>query len=251
MNAEPLPLYHRIYLLLRQQLRDGVWPGTAPMPGEHELAAQHQVSRITIRRALERLEAEGLVRRRRGAGTFATPAPGGRQRSDLRELIDDLLAMGSRTAIRLIEEGFVAAPVDVAGQMQVPPGTVLHRSVRVRSAGGVAFSHLTAWIPEAIGRGLAPGALGLRPMLGLLAEAGSAPASAGQVISARLADSTVAPLLGVDPGSALLWVRRLVRDAAGRPIEWIEVLYRPELYDYQIALVRREAGWVLFDPGLI
>ncbi len=243
MSAEPLPLYHRIYLLLRQNITDGVWPPHQAMPGEHELAAHHAVSRITIRRALERLETEGLVRRKRGAGTFATPPTAGHQRSDLRDLIDDLLAMGNRTEVLLIDSGFLPAPADVAAQMDVEPGQILHRSVRVRSAGGVAFSHLTAWVPEAIGRGFGEADLATRPMLSLLAEAGAIPARAEQVISARLADSVVAPLLGVDPGSALLWVRRRVRDAGGRVIEWIDVLYRPELYDYQIELVRHEAGW--------
>lgn len=250
-TAEPLPLYHRVYLLLRQQIADGAWPTNAPMPGEHELAAAHGVSRITIRRALERLEAEGMVRRRRGAGTFTLPPASGHQRADLRELIDDLIAMGSRTDVRLIDAAFVPAPSDVAAQMEVEPGSILHRSVRVRSAEGLPFSHLTAWVPEEIGRHFGPQDLAQRPLLALLAAAGAVPARAEQVISARLADSVVAPLLGVDAGSALLWVRRQVRDEAGRVIEWIDVLYRPELYDYQIEMVRHESGWALSGPAPI
>ncbi len=245
MNAEPLPLYHRVYLLLRQQLVDGAWPTSAPMPGEHELAASQGVSRITIRRALERLEAEGLVRRRRGSGTYALPPVAGPQRSDLRELIDDLVAMGSRTTVRLLDEAYVAAPPSVAREMEVEVGTMLHRSVRVRSAADVVFSYLTAWVPEDIARRFGPSDLAIRPMLGLLAEAGAVPARADQVISARLADSVVAPFLGVIPGSALLWVRRSVRDADGRVIERIEALYRPDLYDYRIEMLRDADGWSL------
>jgi GntR family transcriptional regulator len=68
-------------------------------------------------------------------------------------------------------------------------------------------------------------------------------AAASQVISAQLADSLVAPLLQVQPGSALIWVSRQVRDQTGRVIETIEALYRPDLYEYQIDLVRRSGRW--------
>jgi GntR family transcriptional regulator len=63
------------------------------------------------------------------------------------------------------------------------------------------------------------------------------------VISAKLADSTVAPLLDIEQGSALLWVRRQVRNGQDRVIEAIEALYRPELYEYTLDMVREDGLW--------
>ncbi len=243
-DASPLPLYHRVYLLLRQRIVAGDWPAGTPMPGEHEMAAQHRVSRITIRRALERLEQEGLVSRRRGAGTFARPAAPAR-RENLRGLLENLLAMGLRTEVRLLDFAYLPAPPAIAAALEIPPGTLAQKSVRLRAVPGQAapFSHLTAWVPESLGRRYGPRDLAARPLLRLLEEAGGPAASAEQVISARLADHDVAPLLGVEPGSALLWVRRQVRDAEGRVIEAIEALYRPEMYEYSIAMVRDADRW--------
>ena len=247
-QPEPLPLYHRVYLLLRQQIQDGSWPEAVAMPGEHELATTHRVSRITVRRALDRLEREGLVSRRRGAGTYAhlsrEPA---KQRENLRGLIENLLAMGLRTSVDLIDFSYVPAPPDIAAMLAVPTGSVVQRSVRVRSAGGVPFSHLTAWVPEAIGRQYQRTDLQARPLLQLLESAGAPAVRAEQVISARLADSGVAPLLQVEPGSALLWVRRQVWDARNVVVEVIEALYRPDQYEYQIGLNRMGGVWSTAD----
>ena len=62
--------------------------------------------------------------------------------------------------------------------------------------------------------------------------------SAAQTISATLADNVIAQHLGVDVGSALMKITRVVRDQTGRPVEFITALYRPDRYQYRMALSR-------------
>jgi GntR family transcriptional regulator len=239
----PLPLYHRVYLVLRQQVESGRFDPRDKMPGEHDLAEEFAVSRITVRRALDMLERAGLVRRRRGAGTYARPPSAATPlRDNLRGLIENLLAMGLRTGVRLVEFAYVPASSEVAGLLGVSPGAEVQRSVRVRLSDGVPFSHLTAWVPAEIGRRYKREDLAEKPLLALL-EAHATIARAEQTISACLADAAVAPLLEIEVGAALLWVRRQVFDRDGRVIEAISSLYRPDLYAYQIGLVREGAMW--------
>ncbi len=232
-----------MYLLLRQMVTENPWPPGQALPGEHELASRHGVSRITIRRAMQQLEDERLIERRRGSGTFVQRPRGGKRREQLRDLIENLLEMGEQTDVRLLEFAYCPAPPPAATALEVQPGTVVQKSVRVRSSGGVPFSYLTCWVPDDIGRHYGPDELASRPLLRLLEEAGSPPAAASQVISAQLADSLVAPLLGVQPGSALIRVTRQVRDAAGRVIEVVEALYRPDMYEYQFDMVHERGRW--------
>lgn len=237
--SSPVPLYHRVYVVLRQQIREGQWPPDVAMPGEHELAAAFGVSRITIRRALEQLEREGLVRRARGAGTFARPAAAAPpMRSNLGGLMEDLLAMGLRTTARVLDFGYLPAPPDVAAALGVAPGAVVQKSVRVRSQGGAAFSHLTTWVPEAVGRSFQRADLLRRPLLALLEAAGASAVEADQLISARLAEPATAAALGVHVGAALLSVRRVVRGGDGRAVEYLQALYRPEMYEYEMTMRR-------------
>jgi GntR family transcriptional regulator len=238
-----MPLYHRVYLLLRQSILEGEWGPDMAMPGEHDLANRHGVSRITIRRAMEQLESEQLVLRRRGAGTFAQRPKPEKRRENLRGLMENLLNMGLRTEAVVLEMDYVPAPAAIAAALGVAQGALVQKSVRLRSTAGVAFSHLTAWVPEEIGRRFQASDLAARPLLMLLEEAGVPAASADQVISAQLADSTVGPLLGVAVGSALICGRRIVRDGTGRVIEVIESLYRPDMYEYHLAMVRAGGSW--------
>ena len=63
------PLYHQIYLVLRDKIVDGVFGANDIVPGEQEVVRQFGVSRITAKRALDELAASGLVVRERGRGT--------------------------------------------------------------------------------------------------------------------------------------------------------------------------------------
>ena len=71
--ALPLPKYHRIYLVLREQLEEGRF--ARGVPGELSLMRQFGVARVTVRRALEQLAQEGLIAREPGRGTRAIGWP--------------------------------------------------------------------------------------------------------------------------------------------------------------------------------
>jgi GntR family transcriptional regulator len=235
----PVPLYHRVYVVLRQQILEGQWSPDLAMPSEHELASSFEVSRITIRRALDQLEREGLILRRRGSGTFARPAGApSPMRQNLSGLMENLLAMGLKTSVKVLDFGYLPAPPEVAAALEVPGGTVVQKSVRVRSHSGTAFSHLTTWLPEDVGRSFRQSDLSRRPLLALLEAAGASAMQAEQVISARLAEPAIAEALGVNVGSALLSVRRQVRNREGRVVEYLQALYQPELYEYSMSMRR-------------
>jgi GntR family transcriptional regulator len=233
------PLHHQVYVVLRQQLAENAYPPESPMPTENELARLFGVSRITVRRALDRLQAEGLVSRQRGRGTFAQPTL---QRpviqAGLRGIFENLVSMGLRTQVRLVEFGYVGATPEVAAALGVARGAPVQKAVRVRRYKGTCFSHLTTYLPEDLGRSFTEAELVGQPLLLLLERAGVVVSSADQAMSAKLADTIVAPLLEVEPGTALLWVRRTVRDQNARAVEYLEALYRPDVYEYDMTMAR-------------
>ncbi|MEE1924432.1 GntR family transcriptional regulator [Pseudomonas sp. 148P] len=63
-------LAQRLVLELSQKIVSGEWPAGSKLPTEQVLTEAHGVSRTTVREALSRLQAEGLVETRRGIGTF-------------------------------------------------------------------------------------------------------------------------------------------------------------------------------------
>lgn len=251
-SAAPLPLYHQMYMVLREKLLEGGFDSGRPMPSEHDLAKMFKVSRITVRRALEELEREGMIERHRGRGTFPTrkaaaPTP---LRANITGLLENLLAMGLTTEVRLIDFDYVQASSEVASALKVPVGAGVQKAVRVRSIKGRPMSYLTTWVPEDIGRRYGKEDLAARPLLALLEEAGVKVSSAEQTVSARLADAAVAELLKVQIGAPLLSISRIVSDQDDRPVEFIRALYRPDLYEYRMTMARKsDRGASVWEPA--
>ncbi len=235
----PTPLYHQIFLILRDKILDGSYAHDSVVPSEQELSTMYGVSRITAKRALNELAASDLVVRQRGRGTrvrYLAPSPP--VRSSVEGLLENLLAMGLETEVRLLEFGYVRASPDVARALACPAGTTVQRAERVRLLEGGPFSYLTTYVPEVIGRSYDEADLAEQPLLVLLERSGITVEKAEQTISATLADNTVAPLLEAEVGSPLLRINRIVYDQTERPVEYITALYRPDRYQYRMDLTR-------------
>jgi len=233
----------QVYLVLRDRILSGAVGFGAKLPNEYELANNHGVSRVTVRRALGELARERLIERRRSAGTRViyrpSPAP---MIADISGVLANLADMGRRTAVKLLSFDYVPAEGVVAQMLGVAPDQLLQRSVRVRSVDGQPFSYLTTHVPESVSVTFTGEELGSRPLLELLERAGVKVEHARQRISAGLATSDVAEALGLHTGSPLIELVRVVYDQAGRGIEHLHALYRPDRYAIEIELVRSGAA---------
>ena len=244
VRSLPLPKYHQIYLVLREQLQEGLFVGG--LPSELALTQQFGVARVTVRRALGQLASEGLILREPGRGTRPievhqtnVPEPvAGAQRAHLAGLLENLVSMSRHTTVKVLEVENVAASVTVASALQLLPGAVVQKAVRVRSTRQGPLSHITTFVPALVARGMGRRELARKPILVLLEESGVQVGRAEQTISARLADAEVARHLDVAVGSALLAVRRLIYDVDDKPVQWLHGLYRPDRYEYVMQLSR-------------
>lgn len=238
----PLPKYHRIYLVLREQLAEGRFD--AGLPGEMALMKQFAVARVTVRRALQLLAGEGLITRQPGRGThpverdLAHGARGSRPVSGLAGLLENIVDVSLDTTVKVVSVDTVAASQGVAAALGLAPGDPVQKAVRVRSTREGPLSHITTYIPADVARRFGRRELARKPILLLLEEAGVKVGRAEQSISARLADAEVADRLQVAVGSALLAVRRVIFDQQERPVQWLHGLYRPDRYEYQMQLSR-------------
>lgn len=245
-GASGVPLYRQIVVILTNRMNAGALrPGDA-VPGEAAICAQFGVSRITARRALNELAAMGRVVREQGKGTRVLPfepAPA-TMTASIDGLLENVGHMGRTTTVDVLDNRYLPATVEVAEALELQEGAIVQRAVRVRALAGAPMSYLVTIVPEDIGRRIEGKDLSQTPLLLLLEEAGVPVAAATQSISATLADAEVARALSVPAGSPLIEVNRLVRDETDRPVEMIRVLYRPELYRFEISMrrVTVEAG---------
>ena len=233
----------RVYLVLRDRILSNALAAGSRLPTENDLARFHRVSRVTVRRPLAELAREKLIERRRSAGTRVIYRPSSKPlTADIANALATLVEMGERTVSKLLTFGYVAAEGAVAEALAVAPGEMLQRSVRVRSINGMPFSHLTAHVPERIGRTYTKRELATKPLLGLFERSGVTIERAAQRISAVLATPETANALDVRTGSPLIELVRVVYDSDGRGVEHLHALYRPDRYNFEMDLERAGDG---------
>jgi GntR family transcriptional regulator len=241
----PLPKYHQVYLVLREQLHEGKF--AQGLPGELALMQQFSVARVTVRRALAQLAQEGLISREPGRGTRPLvqrseaqreAATHQTQQARLTGLLENLVSMGLRTTVKVLSVQRLPAPHEVAMALQLPDGEMVQKAQRVRHTKEGPLSHITTWVPERIASGFGRKELAQKPILMLLEASGVKVGRAQQSISAKLADANMAQHLDIAVGSALLAVNRLIYDTDDKPIQWLHGLYRPDRYEYQMQLSR-------------
>lgn len=245
----PTPLYHQIFLVLRDRIRSGDFPTGAVMPGEQELTGLFNVSRITVKRAMNELAAHGFVTRHRGRGTVvaynaAVPVVYGR----FDTLFDALKRMGLETKVALLEVADIKADATLAAEMSIDEGEPVQRAVRLRSLEGDTFSYLLTHVPGDIAQSYTRDELAREPLLSLLERSGRVATEAEQTITAVAAEPHIAAPLKVSPGSPLLKIVRIMRDKTGRAIQHITAYYRPERFSYHMHLQRDAENGPAWTP---
>ena len=197
---------------LRRRVSDGEFELRGVLPSEAELSAAYEASRVTIRRALEALRAEGLVESRQGFGWLVSGEPLRQDLSRLATLDGQLAAAGVRSERRIVSFGFVAAPDRVRELLN--ERTVLEVR-RLSLADGRPFARVTVWCPEELGAALSRDDVERSSFLEQLpVRLGGAT----QTIGADAASPDDAELLDVPEGAPVLVAERIRRRGDGRPV---------------------------------
>src|SRR5438876_4981261 len=138
-----VPAYQRIQGAIRERIDAGeLKPGDA-VTSERELAKVHQVSLMTARHALAGLEREGMVVRRRGAGTFVGPPK--IHFNKLMSFTEQMAARNLLARSKILSCTLTAEESEVAARLALPPGSKLIRLERLREGAGEPFALETCY----------------------------------------------------------------------------------------------------------
>lgn len=232
-----IPLYHQIYLVLRDEILSGKRPYDSPVPTEFEVGEQFGVSRITARRALDELALEGLVERRRRTGTRVIyRSPANPIEADIDQAVESLIAFGRNTSVQVLEITREKADPQIAARLHLEDGAGVIRAVRLRLFDDAPLGEITSWLPERFARLADRRTLTHTPMLELLRGAGVKIGGAQQTIEARVADPSLAERLAIEPLAPVLRVERRVEDHANQPVLLTVANYRADRYRISLDL---------------
>jgi GntR family transcriptional regulator len=230
-------LHRRVYLVVRDGINRGEYTAGSALPPEGVLAKRFKVSRITVRTALAALEAEGLIDRQQGRGTFVTDSPTVEPLgSSMADVVAHMRDVSSHTEVTVVGLDYGPLPLSVQARLDSPPTGVYQHAVRVRSLNGTPLLHITTYIPEHLGRTYTRDELGTTPLYDLLRRGGVEFHSGEQIVTAAAAELAVAELLGLEVGEPLILVRRTYLDAESQLVEYLEMLASPSSFELRTSL---------------
>jgi GntR family transcriptional regulator len=129
----PVPIYEQIQAWIQEQIVGGVWPKRHKLPSEADLAAELEVSRGTVRKAIADLAARGLLVRTHGRGTFVAPDALEQPLADqMVTFSEDLITRGIPFQTSVVEQALVPAGHRIAERLGIKPGRRVFLLKRVR-----------------------------------------------------------------------------------------------------------------------
>ena len=221
------PIYLQLARSLREQIISGIFdPGNA-LPSERDLCDQTGMSRITIRKAIDKLIEEGLLFRKHGSGTFVAPRI--ESPPALTSFSEDARRRGDKPGVIWMMKSYANPTEDEASMLAISVNTKVAKLSRIRLSDGEPLAIEHAVVParflpalEDLGESLyeALGARGFRPVQGQ------------QRIRASSATPTEAGIFSVAEHSEVLRIVRLTLLADGTPVEFTRSVYRGDRYEF-------------------
>jgi len=223
-----LPLYQQLQRAIRKAIEKNLLAPEDALPGERELAAAFDVSRVTVRKAIDGLVADGLLVRRHGSGNFI-PARVHKNFSKLTSFSEDMRARGRTAHSTWLKRAGGTVTPEEALALRLSPGSAVYRFNRIRFADDAPMALEYATI-------VASALLSLEAVDTSLYEAlertGHRPVRALQRLRAVILTDGQAELLKTKSGEAGLLVERLGSLDDGRAIEFSQSFYRGDIYDF-------------------
>jgi GntR family transcriptional regulator len=212
------------------------------LPSEAELCERFAVSRMTARQAVQLVANEGLIDRRRGAGTFVRARPVPRDLGSPLSFSGSMKARGMIASSETLQWGEVVPDEDERIALGLNEESTAYVLERLRRADGTPMAIERAVMPQdlalALGDDFQEGSLHDE-----FRRVGRTPTEAHAEVSARLANKRERELLGLPPTGIIISERRTIYDQEGRALERTETRYAANRYTFRAILRDQGPAW--------
>lgn len=226
------PLYHQLMQRLQEDIERGTYAIGSRIPPEHQLEQLYNVSRVTVRRALAELTADGLLEKKQGKGTFVSTPRISQDLKSIHSFHDACKQNGFQGATRVIHVQETEADAADVQELNLRAGDKVLETLRVCTADGVPvvleenhFSMAYSYLENENLSG---------SLYSVLRDYGIEPKQATHDISMAFATESQAKLLEVEPGAPLMRLHEVVYDQKGRPLHNSLQLIRGDRFVFRI-----------------
>jgi len=231
----PISLYYQLKEEFIKKIQSNVWPPESRIPPERELCDQYQVSRITVRKALDELEQGGYIYRKQGKGTFVKQKSINQKLSKFYSFSEELRNRGIKEEAHMIS--FRTTPADdrIAGFLNIPAGAMVYKIKRLRTMDEDPYGVESSYIPVSVVPDLTSNEVESMGLYNSLRKHGVYPSKAVERFKAVTLNSNTARLLKDYQGEAAICLTRMTYSNS-LAIEFCESIIHGSKFEYTIEL---------------
>lgn len=234
----PVPIYHQLEEYIKQQIENGFLKEEEVIPSEREFAERFQISRMTVRQAINNLVADGYLNRKKGRGTFVSKKKVEQELQGMTSFTEDMLSRGMKPSSKLLSFKIIQADKKTALDLKINENDPIYKIKRIRLADGAPMALETAYIPVNIVPGLTEENSNLSLYQYIEENLSLSISEATQEIEASIADVHTAEPLGIEEGEPILFIVRIAYLQDGTPFELVKSSFRADRYRF-IATMKR------------
>ncbi|MBU6112815.1 GntR family transcriptional regulator [Mammaliicoccus lentus] len=227
--------YLIVYDDLKELITKGKYSVGDLLPAEPFLQEKYNVSRVTIRHAIQLLEEDGYIKRIHGTGTIVLSQKKSLQLKNLISFSDENNEQNLKSSLLSFEQGVLANNF-VCSKLDLQKGSKVSCHERLRCIGDSYISFQRVYLPSFIPLSEEEIAPTNASLYELFEEKGYTIKKATETIGSILTDKKLSEILQVPDYTPLLYVQRVTMDEQNRAIEYAEFFYRGDQYQYSVQL---------------
>jgi DNA-binding GntR family transcriptional regulator len=241
----PEPLWIQAVNLINGEITSGTLRPGARLPPERELCLQLGISRVTLRKALNKLVESGALKPSHGRGWYVADheaaAPSKEWPNNLESFSETAARIGLTATSRVLRAETAPASLDEAEPLLIAAGTPLFHLERVRLLNGVPIAIDVTKIPLSLAPDLPEVDFTSGSLFAFLSASNVRPLRADATIEAREADAECAALLEIEPGKPVLVMMQTALDSIERPLFTSTIRYAGDRYRLRTFFARTPA----------
>lgn len=236
------PLYFKIEMDLRKKIMDGDYSPGHLLPSERELVKTYKVSRLTVREAINRLVAQGMVKKKQGKGTFVSKPSMDHMVGPLNSISEVFIFKNYAVKTKVIESEIAIPTREICENLQLEncENEKIFYLERVRYANHKPIAHIKCYLPYGPIEKIEMTDFSVASLYRVLEDHYRLELyEAYEVIEAARLDEISAKLLELEVGAPVLLNQRTTHLKDGTVIEYEKVFYRSDIFKYHNKLIRR------------
>ncbi|PMD68864.1 GntR family transcriptional regulator [Companilactobacillus nuruki] len=229
-----VPVYIQIHNEIRKEIESGKWAVGERIPSERQLSQDFDVSRMTLRQAIQTLVDEGILQRQVGSGTYVASSKVQEKMSGTTSFTEITEEQGKKPSSKTVSYHVADPSISELEKLKLKDGDQVLRMERIRYADKQPICFEVATIPIDIVNSLNKKDITSSLYKALEDKAGLKLGNATQTVSAILASEKIANFLNVKRGSAILRVRQITTLDDERPFEYVRSQYAGDRFEFYL-----------------